>query len=118
MACILHHEMKRGTADLKTIAFVAPLLGTFGTAVGLLNSFAYHPRLSSELLDIAGGPADSLVVVILSLPVAIFAYIGFCYLRQQTDIVNLEMRTTILWLLNQLAGRAITNEAPAQIDEV
>ena len=86
------------------IACIAPLLGAFGTAVGLMNAVAVFYRLSAfERGETAGSPADAFVLIVLSLPVAILACGGFHYLMYQAATLDFEMRVATLDLLNNLA---------------
>ncbi len=38
-AAIVHEQMKDGVSSLATIATIAPLVGVFGTVIGIANSF-------------------------------------------------------------------------------
>ena len=100
-AGILRREMARGIASLKAIGCIAPLLGTFATALGVMNAFAFYPMSAFDRGETAGGPEEALVSLIISLPVAIVACAGFHYLNHQVETFELEMRTTTLDLLNQ-----------------
>ncbi len=103
-ATILHHDLERRVASLRGIACIAPLLGAFGTAVGLMNAVAVFYRLSAfERGETAGSPADAFVLIVLSLPVAILACGGFHYLMYQAATLDFEMRVATLDLLNNLA---------------
>ena len=96
-AAILHRELARGTTSLQAIAYIAPLLGMFGTAV-LLMSVMRRPVC--DLCDYSGGSAEALVPIALSLPLTIFACGGFHCLRHRIEAFDLEMHTATLDLLN------------------
>jgi hypothetical protein len=63
----------------------------------------HYLALCSHIGDRAGGLSETLVPLILSLPVALFACGGYFYLRHQAATVDFEMRTTRLRILNDLA---------------
>jgi biopolymer transport protein ExbB/TolQ len=102
-ASILHREMQRGAASLKAIACIAPLLGTFCTAMGLRDALAYYQMSAFDRGETAGGPSEVFVVFALSLPVAIVASVGFHYLNHRLETFDFEIRVATLDLLNGLA---------------
>ena len=91
-------KLDRGIASLMAIANIAPLLGTLVTAVALIDELV-RPLCG----DCAGGLAETLVLLALSLPVAILACAAFHYLNRQVEILDLQMRTATLDLLTSLA---------------
>jgi biopolymer transport protein ExbB/TolQ len=99
---IIHQELERGVVSLKAIACISPLLGMFGTTIGLIHWYAMSAFDRGET---AGGPAEAFVLIALSLPVAIAACAGFHYLKYQAETFDLEMRAATLDLLNELARR-------------
>lgn len=102
-AAILHRELGRGTSGLQAIAYTAPLLGMFGTAMLLMNIMRVYFGSACGLCESASGPAEALVPIALSIPVAILACAGFHCLRHQVETLDLEMHTATLGLLNDLA---------------
>src|SRR5258708_6193216 len=102
-AAVLHHELERGTASLKAIALIAPMLGTFVTTLGVIRAFAFYGMPTSNYGETSGNVGEVFFFIALSLPVAILAGGGFQYLDRQLAIFDFEMRATILNLLNDLA---------------
>jgi biopolymer transport protein ExbB/TolQ len=94
-AAVFRRKLERGAASLKAIACIAPLLGIFGTTIGLIHWYAMSAFDRGEA---AGGPAEAFVLIALSLPIAIVACAGF-----QAKTFDLEMRAATLDLLNDLA---------------
>jgi biopolymer transport protein ExbB/TolQ len=101
-AAVLRRKLERGVASLKAIACISPLLGIFGTTIGLIH---WYRSSAFDRGEAAGGPAEAFVLIALSLPVAIVACAGFHYLNYQVEIFDLEMRAVTLYLLNELARR-------------
>jgi biopolymer transport protein ExbB/TolQ len=101
-SAIIHQELERGVVSLKAIACIAPLLGIFGTTIGLIHWYAMSAFDRGEAAD---GPAEAFVLIALSLPVAIAACAAFHYLKYQAKTFDLEMRAETLNLLNDLARR-------------
>ena len=101
-AAVLRRKLVRGAASLKAIACISPLLGMFGTTIGLIHWY----RMSAfDRGEAAGGPAEAFFLIAVSLPVAIVACAGFHYLNYQAETFDLEMRAATLNLLNDLARR-------------
>jgi biopolymer transport protein ExbB/TolQ len=88
-AAVFRRKLERGAAC------IAPLLGIFGTTIGLIHWYAMSAFDRGEA---AGGPAEAFVLIALSLPIAIVACAGF-----QAKTFDLEMRAATLDLLNDLA---------------
>ena len=102
-AVILHCELARGIASLKAIACIAPLIGAFATAMGLINALALFPMTAFERGETSGSLGEAFILIALSLPVAILACGGFHYLGCLVETFDSEMRVTTLDLLNSLA---------------
>jgi len=103
-AAVLHRELSRGTASLKAVACLAPMLGAFATALGLMQGLAVlRTEARCGICDINGGPENALVLLVLSLPVAMFAFGGFHYMSRRIETFGFEMRVARQDLLNSLA---------------
>lgn len=89
-AAILHRDLGRRIGSLKALACIAPLLGAFGTAIGLINAVAVFYHMSAfNRGHTAGSPAaEAFVLVALSLPVAILACGGSHYLGRQVATLD------------------------------
>jgi biopolymer transport protein ExbB/TolQ len=102
-SAIIHQGLERGVVSLKAIACISPLLGMFGTTIGLIHWYAAMSAFDRG--ETAGGPAEAFVLIALSLPIAVVACAGFHYLKYQAETFDLEMRAETLDLLNDLARR-------------
>ena len=100
-AARVHQRMKRGLDSVASIAATAPLVGLFGTVVGIVDSFhvetgpnfrAYFARAISQ----------SLITTAFGLLVAIAASYFYTYLSSRLETLDLEMQNASLDLLNRL----------------
>jgi biopolymer transport protein ExbB/TolQ len=97
----VHREMERGLSGLAAVAATAPFLGFIGTVLGISNSFpGFGTEKSTAMAIIAGRLGDSLVPAAASVLLAIIASCGYRYLRARLDILDIEMETAALDLLN------------------
>ena len=68
----IHNQMKRGLACLALISATAPLVGFFGTVLGLFNSFPGYGTSKSVIIGMtAGYLSESMVPTLMALGVAI-----------------------------------------------
>jgi len=85
---------------LLSIAYVAPLLGFLGTALGLMKVFMKVQEMGGviNVADIAGGVWESLICTAAGLVVAIPSFLGHNYLlnRVQTFVLDMERSATEL----------------------
>lgn len=94
-------RLRRGLTSLEAIAWLSPMLGAFESAreaLWWLDVLPYWCRGG----DCAGGIADCLVPIILSLPVGMFAYTLLVVLRRWAASLEVEMRAGVLETLNGL----------------
>lgn len=96
--------MKRGLANLASIVTTAPLLGLFGTVIGILDSFkgCIGQRWFCVQVIIQGN-REALVTSALGLLVAIPASWFYNYLTERIELFNIEMQLASSELLNYLA---------------
>jgi len=96
-------EMKRGLGALATIATTAPLIGLFGTVLGLLDAFkgCIGEKWFCQMMVI-DAVTEALVATALGLLVAIPAAWFYNYLTNRLEIFNIEMQLASSELLNYL----------------
>ena len=105
--------MKRGLSGLASIASTAPLIGLFGTVIGLLYSFRGCGMARwACYAAIVGGIADALVSTALGLLVAVPAVWYYNYLSNKLEAFDIEMRLASLEVLNYLDLRLRLQESP------
>lgn len=102
-------KLEKGFGILATISGGGPMLGFFGTVVGMVEAFfviASKGDNTIVLSDLAGGIYTAMVTTVAGLIVGIVAYFGYNYLVSRVDKVmhNLETRNMeFLDMLNEPA---------------
>jgi hypothetical protein len=101
---VVHEEMKQGLYGLATIACLAPWVGLFGTIVGIVDSFTgFAGQRDAVRRAILWNLSQSLWPTTWGLLVGIVALWCFRYLEARLQILNHEMESASLELLNQLS---------------
>jgi biopolymer transport protein ExbB/TolQ len=104
-AVAVHGQMKRGLSSLASIAVTAPLVGIFGTLLGIVTSFrGVSGDKYSNLANTAEWLSESLAPTAFGLLVAMVAYCGHKYFSARLDDCDVEMRNASLQPLNELAS--------------
>lgn len=92
-------ELERGLAALETIAGIAPLLGLFGTVLGMVEVFTIISRQGTgQASSLAGGISEALITTVTGLAIGIPALIMYNYFlnRAENYILDIEKYTTKL----------------------
>ncbi|CAM4368626.1 MotA/TolQ/ExbB proton channel family protein [Bordetella muralis] len=79
------HDLNRYIAALGTVAVIAPLLGLFGTVVGMIEIFASYTPAGGDPAQLARGISIALYNTAFGILIAIPAMIGHRYLRSRAD---------------------------------
>jgi biopolymer transport protein ExbB/biopolymer transport protein TolQ len=96
----IHAQMKRGLSGIATISTTAPLIGLFGTCVGILDSFrAYIGSHSCYISIIAGNIADALVPTAAGLLAGVMATWSFNLRTDCLSACDADMEIVCLWLI-------------------
>ena len=107
------HRMERYLNALGTIALIAPLLGLFGTVIGLIRMFmAVMINGAGDPTKMAGGIGEALVCTASGLVVAIPAYVFHRYFRARVADYAVAMEKQASALLDELAVHAEPERAP------
>ena len=90
-------KLERHLSILATMGFVLPLIGFFGTVLGMIKAFE-AVRLSEYLSStaIAGAVTMALISTAAGLAVAIPCYIGYNYLLGRVNAITLDMEKAAL----------------------
>ena len=98
---------------LDTIVTLAPLLGLFGTIVGMFHAFSVLARPGHAPTRVTGGVADALVATASGLFIAMLGLVAYnAFSNQVRQIVNqLDSLKTVL--LNRMDGEPVVVEEPA-----
>ncbi|WP_329743517.1 MotA/TolQ/ExbB proton channel family protein [Dyella sp. A6] len=97
------HRMERYLNTLGTIALIGPLLGLFGTVIGLIRMFM--EVMGGGMADptkMAGGIGEALVCTASGLTVAIPAYVLHRYFRSKVAGYCVQMEKQAIALLDDL----------------
>jgi len=93
------HELERFLTTLGTIATISPLMGLFGTVVGMIEIFgSQNPTGGSNPAQLAHGISVALYNTAFGLVVAIPAMIFFRYFRGKVEgfVVDMEQQASRL----------------------
>jgi biopolymer transport protein ExbB len=107
------HDLERYLGALGTIAAVTPLLGLFGTVVGMIEIFGATAPSGTNPQALAHGISVALYNTALGLVVAIPALIAYRAFRTRVDGFLVEMEQQSLKLLDAIEPRRATPAAPA-----
>jgi biopolymer transport protein ExbB len=98
------HRLERFLGALGTMATVAPLLGLFGTVIGMIEIFGAQQPGSGNPQQLAYGISIALYNTALGLVVAIPALIAYRYFRSKVDDMVVELEQQALRLLDTVRG--------------
>jgi biopolymer transport protein ExbB len=100
------HEMERYLNTLGTIALIGPLLGLFGTVIGLIRMFMQVMAGGiGDPAKMAGGIGEALICTASGLTVAIPAYVLHRWFRSRVAGYCVQMEKQATALLDELTLR-------------
>lgn len=86
---------------LDTVVTLAPLLGLFGTIIGMFKAFHVLNSMQNNPIAITGGIAEALIATASGLFIAMLGLITFNALHQRVRLVMHQLETIKLMLLNR-----------------
>ena len=96
-------DMHRALTSPASVAATASFVGFFGTVLGIMNSFqSFGTSKSAALAGLTSRLSDAMVPGLLGLFVAVMAFYFHEYLRNQVEVVELEMNNASVDLINRL----------------
>jgi len=99
----MHEQMRKGLSVLNAIATTAPLVGLFGTAIGILDSFrGYVGSKYAYLVFIMTNLAEALVPTAAGLMVGVLAIWCFNRRSDRLAVFDTEMKVASLELVKHL----------------
>jgi biopolymer transport protein ExbB len=101
---VVTHDLDRFLTTLGTIAAMAPLLGLFGTVVGMIEIFGSQTAAGSNPILLAHGISVALYNTALGLIVAIPSMIFYRHFRAKVDALILEMEQQSIKLVELAHG--------------
>ncbi len=96
------HELERFLSGLGTLAAVAPLMGLFGTVIGMIEIFSAQSPGGTNPQQLAYGISVALHNTAFGLVVAIPALIAYRYFRARVDAYLVEMEQQSLRLVDTM----------------
>jgi biopolymer transport protein ExbB len=99
------HDLERYLSALGTIATVAPLLGLFGTVIGMIEIFGAQGPTGTNPQQLAHGISIALYNTAFGLVVAIPALIAYRHYRARVDNYLVEMEQQGLRLVDTVKAR-------------
>lgn len=97
-------ELERFLTSLGTIAAIAPLLGLFGTVIGMIEIFGSQGPQGSNPLMLAHGISIALYNTAFGLVVAVPSMIFYRYFRAKVDAMLVDMELQAIKLLEIVHG--------------
>jgi biopolymer transport protein ExbB len=101
---IVTHDLDRFLTTLGTIAAMAPLLGLFGTVVGMIEIFGSQTATGSNPIQLAHGISVALYNTAFGLIVAIPSMIFYRHFRAKIDSLIVEMEQQAIKLVDLAHG--------------
>jgi biopolymer transport protein ExbB len=98
------HQLDRYLTTLGTIASIAPLMGLFGTVVGMIEMFSSQVPGSSDPLALAHGISVALYNTGFGILIAIPSMIFWRHFRAKIDGFIMEMEQQAIRLVEVLQG--------------
>ena len=98
------NELERFLTSLGTIAAIAPLLGLFGTVVGMIEIFGSQTPQGSNPLVLAHGISIALYNTAFGLVVAVPSMIFYRHFRAKVDSLLIEMELQAIKLVEIIHG--------------
>jgi biopolymer transport protein ExbB len=89
---------------LDTVITLAPLLGLFGTIVGMFGAFSVLSDAQNAASQVTGGIAEALIATASGLLIAMLGLVFFNWLNTKVRIIVHQLETIKLMLLNRRFG--------------
>ena len=101
----ISHDLARFLTTLGTIASISPLLGLFGTLVGMIEIFGAQTPTGNSPAVLAHGISVALYNTAFGLIVAIPSMIAYRHFRAQVDSLTIEMEQQAIKLVEIMHGQ-------------
>jgi len=98
------HDMERFLTTLGTIASISPLLGLFGTVVGMIEIFGAQNAGGAAPAELAHGISVALYNTAFGLIVAVPSMIAYRHFRASVDTFTIEMEQQAIKLVEIVHG--------------
>ena len=101
---IIAHDLNRYLTTLGTIAALSPLMGLFGTLVGMIEIFGSNSPTGGNPAQLAYGISVALYNAAFGILVAIPSMIFYRHFRAKVDDIVIEMELQALKLVEMVHG--------------
>jgi biopolymer transport protein ExbB len=98
------HELERFLTTLGTVASISPLLGLFGTVVGMIEIFGSQTAAGNTPAILAHGISVALYNTAFGLIVAVPSMIFYRHFRAKVDTLTIEMEQQAIKLIEIVHG--------------
>jgi biopolymer transport protein ExbB len=98
------HELERFLTTLGTVASISPLLGLFGTVVGMIEIFGSQTAAGNTPAILAHGISVALYNTAFGLIVAVPSMIFYRHFRAKVDTLTIEMEQQAIKLVEIVHG--------------
>lgn len=101
---VIMHEvptLDRALWVLDTVITLAPLVGLFGTIIGMFNAFHVLGDAQNAAAEVTGGIAEALIATASGLFIAIVGLVFFNALHNRVRLIVHQMETIKVMLLNR-----------------
>ena len=99
------HDLERFLTTLGTIASISPLLGLFGTVVGMIEIFGSQTAVGNNPATLAHGISVALYNTAFGLIVAVPSMIAYRHFRAQIDSLSIDMEQQAVKLVEIMHGQ-------------
>ncbi len=99
------HDLERFLTTLGTIASISPLLGLFGTVVGMIEIFGSQTAAGNSPAMLAHGISVALYNTAFGLIVAVPSMIFYRHFRARVDSLSIEMEQQAIKLMEIVHGQ-------------
>ncbi|MBU2750752.1 MotA/TolQ/ExbB proton channel family protein [Acidithiobacillus thiooxidans] len=97
---------------LDTIVTLAPLMGLFGTILGMFHAFSILAAPGHDATKVTGGVADALIATASGLFIAMLGLISFNAFNNTIEKIIHQMESLKMVLMNRMDGAPIVHEEP------
>jgi biopolymer transport protein ExbB len=98
------HDLDRFLTSLGTIASISPLLGLFGTVIGMIEIFGSQNAGGAAPTELAHGISVALYNTAFGLIVAVPSMIAYRHFRSQVETLTIEMEQQAIKLVEVVHG--------------
>jgi biopolymer transport protein ExbB len=108
------HDLERFLTTLGTIATASPLLGLFGTVIGMIEIFGSQAPTGANPQQLAHGISIALYNTAFGIGIAVPSLIFYRHFRHKVDSLIVEMEEQATKLVDILHGERVDHPVPSQ----